>query len=237
MLNRKMISKNEINRCGEALRTNRIDPSYLTFEEKTYSLHVLEVFRRGFGYPMEKTNSGLRAMVKQLTADVVVSQRLKRIPQIIHKLERFPQTNLARLEDIGGCRVVLDNSQQIRDLLEKISKNWDVKRFHDYVTFPKLSGYRSMHVVIERDGHRIEVQLRTKGQQDWANAVEDIAAKFQIPLKDEKGPYEILEWLRLVAERIAYEDRSEIPPNELINSVDLARSLAVRWMGGGKSNG
>ena len=129
---------------------------------------------------------------------------------------------------------MLDNSQQIRDLLEKISKNWNVKRFHDYVAFPKPSGYRSIHVVIERDGHRIEVQLRTKGQQDWANAVEDIAAKYQIPLKDEKGPYEILEWLRLVAERIAYEDRSEIPPNELVNSVNLARNLAIRWMSGGR---
>lgn len=146
----------------------------ITSEEKRTATAVVQDFRKGFGYPLTKVSSGLRGLVQQVAPEVLVAQRLKRMTQIIHKLERFPGTNLARMEDIGGCRAVVESSKEIELLLERIERNWEIVRKRNYVEKPKESGYRAIHLVTERDGHRIEVQLRTKGQQAWANVVEKI---------------------------------------------------------------
>jgi len=194
---------------------------------KLDAFEVVEEFRRGFSYPLAKVNNGLRSFVQQVSEEVLVAQRLKRMPQIIRKLERLPGTQLARMEDVGGCRAVLDSQEQVNKIAEKIMMRWNVVRGpRDYVTEPKPSGYRAIHLIILRDDHRLEVQIRTKGQQTWANVVEKAAAVYRLPLKDEKGPDEVMNWLRLTAENIAYSERRETPPKgfseEFTNAVDVA---------------
>lgn len=58
----------------------------------------------------------------------------------------------------------------------------------DYIEFPKAIGYRAVHFVVTRDDRAIEVQLRTRGQQQWADAVEAIDARIDLSLKDGVGP-------------------------------------------------
>ena len=223
-------SKGEINRSGELLRQVRLNPSLFSFAERQAAIQFVEDFRKGYSYPLLKVNTGLRAMVAQVTSDIVVAQRLKRMPQIIHKLERFPGTNLARMEDLGGCRAVLETSDEVDLVHQKITRNWAIIRVRDYVQSPKLSGYRAIHLVVERDNHRIEVQLRTKGQQARANVVEKVAASYQLPLKDEIGPDEVMEWLLLAAEGIAYKDRGETVPTALKAELSTASEIAFAWM-------
>lgn len=95
---------------------------------------------------------------------------------------------------------------------------------------PKVSGYRAIHLVTERDNHRIEVQLRTRGQQAWANVVEKVAATYQVPLKDEIGPDEIMDWLLLAAEGIAHKDRGEEIPADVRANLSSASEIAFAWM-------
>ena len=231
MLICSMTSKGEINRNGEILSEARSGVVSITSEEKLAATAVVDEFRRGFGYPLTKVSSGLRGMVQQITPEVLVAQRLKRMTQIIHKLERFPGTKLARMEDIGGCRAVVETTSEMELLLERIERNWEIVRKRNYIDTPKESGYRAIHLVTERDGHRIEVQLRTKGQQAWANAVEKIAARYQVPLKDEIGPDELIHWLRLAAENISYQDRGEIPAPSFGVEFSSAVDAALDWMG------
>ncbi|MDP1711280.1 MAG: RelA/SpoT domain-containing protein [Candidatus Nanopelagicaceae bacterium] len=225
-----MPSKGEINRSGELLRKARSLDFPISAQEKLDATAIVEEYRKGFGYPLTKVSSGLRGMVQQVAPEVLVSQRLKRMTQIIHKLERFPGTNLARMEDIGGCRAVAETSREIELLLERIERNWEIVRMRNYVETPKVSGYRAIHLVTERDGHRIEVQLRTKGQQAWANVVEKIGARYQVPLKDEIGPEELTHWLRLASENIAYKDQGEEPPASFGVEFSAALNIALDWM-------
>ena len=231
MLICSMTSKGEINRNGEILSEARSGVVSITSEEKLAATAVVDEFRRGFGYPLTKVSSGLRGMVQQITPEVLVAQRLKRMTQIIHKLERFPGTKLARMEDIGGCRAVVETTSEMELLLERLERNWEIVRKRNYIDTPKESGYRAIHLVTERDGHRIEVQLRTKGQQAWANAVEKIAARYQVPLKDEIGPDELIHWLRLAAENISDQDRGEIPAPSFGVEFSSAVDAVLDWMG------
>lgn len=165
-----MASKAEINRCGDRLRELLVlatssEPAEVT-QSHVDAIRTVQAFRAEFQYPTTKTAVGLRQFVARESSEILVAQRLKRLPQIINKLVRMPGSKLARMEDVGGCRAVLPGGRrEIDAVLKRIRRNWVVKRERDYIVRPKPTGYRGVHVVIERDGRRVEIQLRTPAQQ------------------------------------------------------------------------
>ena len=116
------------------------------------------------------------------------SHRIKRMQSIVEKLRnnREKKMGLGGLHDIGGIRFVFPNIdilQKAKDVIKShvfsgfILKTKDDD--YDYVTYPKESGYRSIHLVYKHesddkdyDGLQIELQIRTKLQHCWAMAVE-----------------------------------------------------------------
>ncbi len=122
---------------------------------------------------------GLRSMVQTADCPVAVSQRLERLTRIVRKLSRIEGMNLARLEDIGGCRAVLPTAADLERVKGRLVDRWSrpeattrIVRQRPYTVTPQVMGYRAHHIIVERAGRRIEIQLRTAGQQEWANAVE-----------------------------------------------------------------
>lgn len=223
-----MASKGQINRAGDCLRDWWKDPDAEIGDPEREAVHHLWDFRSGFQGPLTKTAVGLRQFVERQDSSVLVAQRLKRLPQIIHKLSRFPDTKLARMEDIGGCRAVVTSLQAGIDGIQKrIHRNWDVKRVRDYISDPKDTGYRGVHIVVERDEHRIEIQLRTPGQQNWAEVVEKTASRLELPLKDGKGPDDLLEYFRLAAAGIARDELGREPESGFDTSFTLARQAVI----------
>lgn len=197
-------SKTAINRCGDVLRAFSAGAlATYDWEQIDEALAVVLDFRASFQKPLAKTTVGLRQFVQRESSTLAVAQRLKRLPQVINKLHRLPGTKLARMEDVGGCRAVLANRDEVLGVLVRIKRNWDVRRTRDYAAQPKDTGYRGVHVVVVRDGRCIEIQLRTSGQQDWAEAVERTAGRLRFPLKDGQGPPDLLEYFRLASEGIA----------------------------------
>ncbi|RJF41140.1 hypothetical protein D4740_09445 [Actinomyces sp. 2119] len=53
------------------------------------------------------------------------------------------------MQDIGGCRVVLgsDSLEELRRLESLVCERWEVKDRDDYVSRPRESGYRAVHVI------------------------------------------------------------------------------------------
>lgn len=133
-------------------------------------------------------------MVDTEVGYIVVSQRLKRMPRLIRKLDRKEGSKLARLEDIGGCRAVLATGQELERVHRRLKKRWagQIVRERDYIAEPKSTGYRAVHLVVLRDERRIEVQLRTTSQQAWADAIERADARLGMTLKDGEGPAEMV---------------------------------------------
>lgn len=166
------VSRKAIDRAGEELRRY-----WLEDEIKLASSAVLEAFgtlitfRETFQVPLNKTVLGLRSMVRSEQPElkrvragkprIPVVQRLKRRAQIINKLVRLEGTTLSNMGDIGGCRAVLAGRREVDGVVRRIKKNWDVHgKIRDTRDEPALSGYRAVHVIVVREGRRIEVQLR-----------------------------------------------------------------------------
>lgn len=199
-------SKSEINRCGsylvQVMEPTPEAPLLIEWSEYEHAFDVVAQFRAAHSYPLTKVVNGLRSMVQSESCPIVVSQRLKRLPRIVRKLQRMPNSNLARLEDIGGCRAVLPDGPALQAVERRLRKRWSFIRERDYIATPKDIGYRAVHLVVERDGRRIEVQLRTRGQQQWADAIEAIDARLGLTMKDGRGPDELIEYFRLAGEVI-----------------------------------
>ncbi len=172
------------------------------------AIDVVSAYRASFSDPLKKVTVGLRQFVQRESTEVVVGQRLKRLPAIARKLEREQTMRVSQMEDVGGCRAILPGGHdEIRQVFRRVRKNWDVVSLDDYVASPKSTGYRALHVVVLRDDHRIEVQLRTPGQHEWAEAVERASATTGHRLKYGEGPVDLLTYFELAAWAIDQQER------------------------------
>jgi ppGpp synthetase/RelA/SpoT-type nucleotidyltranferase len=105
-------------------------------------------------------------------------------------------------------------------------KSWTVIRERDYVDKPKGSGYRAVQIV-RRSGYPIEVQLRTIGQDVWANTVEQTGRQLGIDLKSGVGDERLDAIFLTMAELIARFDQGELSPDDLREAVERLPSFTM----------
>lgn len=105
-----------------------------------------------------------------------ITSRAKTIDTLRQKLERDKATPLASIQDLAGVRFEAEMSLDEQDLVaDQVAHlfNQDRKCIHDLRSDPH-SGYRAVHVWLRIEG-RVEVQVRTHLQSDWANLYETVA--------------------------------------------------------------
>lgn len=209
-------SKSEINRAGSIMAN-----SSSSIENHKQALIILNNWRASHAYPLQVICNNLRLR----NPNAIVVQRLKRLDSITRKLERFPDMSLYRMQDLGGCRVIVDTVDQVYDAIRKY-KNSHIrhilKREYDYIQNPKLSGYRSYHMVYQFQSDKketynknmlIEIQFRTKLQHIWATAVEMMGIYTKSQLKASIGDKDILRFFVLVSSVFAKMENMPISPN------------------------
>ncbi len=192
-------------------------------EEYKRALMVVNNWRSSQAFPLTTSQTFLRAKAIGIDKNSLIAQRLKRIPSILDKLSRFPGMRLHRMQDIGGCRAVVSDIKKVRRLSDGIvnsrTRNQLVKK-DDYISLPKPSGYRGIHLVYKYQGtkadiftnHLVEMQIRTRVQHAWATAVEIMGTFLHQSLKSSQGPEEWLDFLKLVA--ILFSDFENCLPEE-----------------------
>jgi hypothetical protein len=199
------------------------------------ALDVLEAWRAAHARPLQTATMGLRSRVSTVgCSEVEVSQRLKRIPTIIDKLRREQGMNLGRMADIGGCRAVLRDMDEVRRVEARYRGLDNTVRMRDYIEKPKPDGYRALHVIVKYHGRLIEVQLRTQVQHEWAYTVESVTSRFGLDIKAGGGPQPVRDWFLAVSEAMALEERGEPVGSELLFRVSTLRSAAQPYLRGAR---
>jgi len=180
-------SRKNVNSAGEIII--EIKKVRKNSPEETKAFNTFNNWRASHAYPMHIIMKNLKKIAKDISQKAVCVQRLKRTKSILLKLMRFPKMKLSRIQDIGGCRVVMPDVESARKLAEEyISKNKRYKRIKsregNYINNPKLDGYRSIHLVYgyysinkigkKFNGRLIEIQIRSQLQHIWATALETV---------------------------------------------------------------
>jgi putative GTP pyrophosphokinase len=187
-------TKSQVSRAGEILADS---DSYSVFDQ-VWASDVLANWRGSHGYPINTFQATLRKKLEYIDDQAIVAQRLKRAPSIIHKLKRFDGMRLARMQDIGGLRAVVNSVSQARKLetaYRTASFQHSLVSSKNYIDHPKDDGYRSIHLIYRYENSRapdyaglsLELQIRTKLQHAWATAVETMGTFLGQALKAGEG--------------------------------------------------
>lgn len=228
-------STTQVNKAGEALRSfffnDRENRDADALERVSAALDVLTVWRTAHASPLQSATMGLRSRVSTANcSQLEVSQRLKRIPTILNKLNREPGMMLGRMADIGGCRAVLRDIDEVRRVQHRYDESGIVRRVRDYIDQPKPDGYRAVHIIVEYRGRKIEVQLRTKVMHEWAYTVEGMTSRFGLDVKSGRAPEPVARWFQAVSEAMAIEETGQIVDDALWQRVATLRESAMPYL-------
>ena len=221
------VSKSAVRRAGSTLR--RFAREEATDAEADEALGVIDAYRRSFSDPLNAV-AALGGILRESGIQGEVSQRLKRMLTIAQKIVvRESGLDLSRMQDIGGCRVVLD-SDDVADLrrLEGLVRDYwgdGCKRSSNYVDRPRNSGYRAIHIVVVQDGRMIEIQLRTQRMHLWAELVESLSGVLGTNYKQD-GDSLVQDYARQLSLVMQAVERGEIiGEDDQLKFDDLTKKL------------
>lgn len=214
-----MESKSMINRAGEILVRNTP-----LLDDVPAARNLVERWRACHAYPINTFQATLRKKLQRYH-DPIAAQRLKRMPTIIDKLQRYPTMTLTSMQDIAGIRAILPSVADVYRLADEYRNN---RRFvheligqKDYIAEPKdEDGYRSLHLIYRYknkqnnryDGLKLEMQIRTKLQHTWATAVETMETFLGQALKSRKGNQQWRDFFAIVSSAFAHmENATPVP--------------------------
>ena len=126
----------------------------------------------------------------------------------------------------------VDDARRVALSYEDRPSRHRVVHTDDYLSNPRASGYRGIHLVsrFELDeeeeavyaGMRIEIQLRSRLQHAWAAAVETVGTFSGQSLKSSEGNEGWLRFFALMASEIAFSEECPLVP-DTANSRDILR--------------
>ena len=155
-----------------------------------------------------------------------IKSRIKTSESIVKKLRRhgYESTieNMVKyVNDIAGIRVICSFTSDIYRLAEMIGNQSDLKvlSIKDYIKNPKVSGYKSYHMLVSVPiflsdsvvDTKVEIQIRTIAMDFWASLEHKIYYKFE-----GNAPEYISRDLQECAEMVSTLDERMLTLNEAI---------------------
>ncbi|MBX9974093.1 GTP pyrophosphokinase family protein [Cytobacillus firmus] len=120
--------------------------------------------------------------------------RMKTIKSLVEKIQK-KEIHLTQeavrneIRDIAGVRIVTSFIEDVYMLKEHIEQREDIRmiRVKDYIQDPKMSGYKSLHLIVETQvilSNEIlwvpaEIQIRTSAMDFWASTEHKLNYKYQ----------------------------------------------------------
>lgn len=159
-----------------------------------------------------------------------IKARMKTSESIVKKLKRNGyestiQNMVAHVNDIAGVRIICSFTSDIYRIAAMIENQSDLKiiAVKDYITKPKLSGYKSYHMlvgvpiflsdrIIEA---KVEIQIRTVAMDFWASLEHKIHYKFE-----GNAPESIKNELIDCAKMVSALDAKMLSLNEEIKNIE-----------------
>ncbi|QEO18900.1 RelA/SpoT domain-containing protein [Acetobacter vaccinii] len=207
------ISKSRIDKAGR----NLAYPAELTIESMALE-EDFDDYRISHLEPLSSITLEIQGWLHDYGGGYYIAQRVKRKPQIIRKLRRL-SVRLTQLQDIGGCRIIVEKNESVDRLIDFIKKNvknnasFELKRVTDYrVQGRDLTGYRSAHLLLQRDGRSIELQIRSRIQHYWSESIERTSVIYGKHLKEQEGNPVVINYFKHLSD-IFYEIESGRDPS------------------------
>lgn len=236
-------SKERVKKAGVALKRSDIES-----EEFKESIPIFHNWRSSHAFPMQIMLNLLRKNAVRIDRGAVAVQRLKRVDSIFNKLLREESMSLSRMEDIAGCRVVVESVRHVSRVSELLKRSRTKNQLHrerNYIEHPKESGCRGIHLIYRYRGRKtiyngmaVELQIRSKVQHSWATAVEVVGTFTKQALKASTGEEEWLNLFKFASAEFTKLEGCDVDPrfeevdtfyqfNSLVQKLELFSRLSA----------
>lgn len=161
------LSNSQITKLGDRLRNG-------DFSEADFT--VLDEFRQTYSEIDEQAYPLIQSTLTATTGWTSTKRKRKTQQSIVDKLRRQPKLRLPQMQDIAGCRIVIEGGSQVADTLGSLLTSafeplqWEIERKERHA-----HGYRATHIIAKKGQKFYEIQLRTYAQDVWANLVERLS--------------------------------------------------------------
>lgn len=207
------LSKTKIDKSGRALsNAGELTEEILELED------VFDAYRAAHLEPLSKTTLELQKWLHGYGGNYYIAQRLKRKPQILRKLKRL-SVRLTQLQDIGGCRIIVNSNRDVDDLVEfiknqmSLDENFKLQRITDYRGRGRdITGYRSVHLILMIEDRVLELQVRSRIQHYWAESIERTSVIYGHHLKEQEGDVAVISYFKELSD-VFYEMESGRTPS------------------------
>lgn len=165
--------------------TTKIDQLGIRLRGDDYSdedMLMLDRFRRSYASAYEDAVNRIRHDLRLAPT----GRPAKSTQAIRDKLNRSP-TRLSQMQDIAGCRLIVEDRRQQDAIVAEITRLFPESTVVDRRDKPS-HGYRAVHVIVRTGGKAVEVQVRTEPQHAWAEYAEKLADTIDPALKYGGGP-------------------------------------------------
>ncbi|WP_242700429.1 RelA/SpoT domain-containing protein [Comamonas denitrificans] len=222
------LTKSKIDRAGIAFAKD----SFRNVEEMVEFEDVFDEYRKSHLEPLSETTLELQRWLNEYGHDYYIAQRLKRKPQIIRKLNRL-SVRLTQLQDIGGCRIIVEKNELVDQIISflkaKIESTEELKlvRITDYREKGRdITGYRSVHLLLERSGKKLELQLRSRIQHYWAESIERTSVIYGRHLKESEGDERVISYFQKLSDAFFEIESGRTPSVRFRLEIDVAKKEA-----------
>ncbi|MGN7770766.1 RelA/SpoT domain-containing protein [Phyllobacterium sp. 22552] len=190
---------------------------------------AVEAFRIAYNWrnahflPLYRIRHELSGKARGYRLNAITASRMKRMQSIRKKLSTTT-LRLNQIQDLGGCRAILANMDELKSLVAFYQHGGSAHTFSrqkDYIEAPKEGGYRSHHIILQFQGGeeypahsnlQIEMQIRTELQHSWATAVEAVGLYRNEDLKGGQGNPDWLRLFELMSSELALSEECAIVP-------------------------
>lgn len=214
-------SKSQIIDAGKTL-SGHISASEARSEKILNAFRIARSWREACAYPMRRVRMELVAKVRSNDKQAISAARLKRMVSVRKKL-RETHFTLYQMQDIGGCRVILEDIADLNIVLAPYlggQSRYRIVRDDNHIVRPQATGYRSRHLIVKFqddenpgfDRHFVEIQFRTRKQHSWATAVEAVGLVRNEDLKGGRGDSDWLRLFQIMAAEIAQDEGGAAVP-------------------------
>jgi len=240
----KLLTPTVSNRQVNMAAARMVEWLYTSEDVKEADFDAVANFRATHAYPLRVVTTLLRQRAQEVDPHATVYARTKRMISIILKLQRTPSMQATTMQDMGGCRAVVDTIESVAKLTEQfreISPKLDDPREYNYITHPKPDGYRSVHFVVKYrpkskayqrlPSRRIEIQIRSALQHKWATALETIDLFTEQTLKTGGGQYSWKRFFILTSSLFAMKENCPVVPGSIDSDEALLQEIRGLWKG------
>ena len=219
------LSKTLIDKAGRALsKDNETDvDKYIKYVE------AFDEYRKNHLDPLSQTTVELQQWLNSYGSEYFIAQRLKRKPQILRKLRRF-SVRLSQLQDIGGSRIIVDKDSDVDKVVAFLNSKFEnqeevnILRQTDYRGEGREdSGYRAYHIIMERNGCKLELQIRSKIQHYWAETIERTSIVYGHHIKELEGHPVVIDYFKNLSDMFYEIESGRKVPSRMKTDVERYR--------------